>query len=269
MKKGIFLGPLILPLMLTVSSIAAPPEALFPQQESTEALNIYNKTRQSRSRFSMDFKTSQQKDRIVYEMHAEGNGGFDKYQNARWTIHSEMIPDGDFIKPLWTRTIINDLTNQNTITSETRFDYPAKKIRITTKESKHPKNKTFVFPLKGRTADYATLCYFLKPFVANQPKEKNQSFYLLTIEPALYKVNLKFVRPEKLTLPLGEKDTWKFRLIADFGILDDVFDRMIPPTFIWYEGHAPFAWLQYQGMETGLHSPDIISTVNEVKVPAR
>ncbi len=74
-------------------------------------------------------------------------------------------------------------------------------------------------------------------------------------------MNVKYVRPEKLSLAIGQRSAMKIRLIADFGILDEAFDRIVPPSFIWYEDRPPFDWLQYQGLETGLQSPDIIGSI--------
>ena len=76
----------------------------------------------------------------------------------------------------------------------------------------------------------------------------------------MYGVNLEFVKNEVLNLPGGKRNSIKIRLIADFIKLgDELFDKIIPPTFVWYQDQPPYTWLKYQGMETGDPSPNIIA----------
>lgn len=249
--------------------------ALFPAFESIRVLNFSHPSGEPRSSFTMDFRTVNRGPEIVYEITAQGKGAFHKYRDAEWTVISQLISDGEFMKPRWTRTEIRDLTDPKTIWLETRFDYATKKITFSEQNSKQKTIKTYVFPIKGLTVDYASMHYFLKPFIARLPKEKNQSFYLLSIEPALYNVDIKLIQTEKLTLPRGTppggglaaqaatKTALKIRLLPNFGILDAVLDNLVPPTFLWYEDHPPYNWLKYQGLETGLHSPNISAYLSE------
>lgn len=235
------------------------PAPLFPAFESTTVANFYVKTKAPRSTFRLDFKTTDQQGQMVYDIHAEGQGAFHKYRKARWVITSQLKGNRDLLRPLTTRCVIEDLEGQKTVTNETQYDYRQNKIFVTITDPKIKAPIKMTFPLKGPTADYASLSYFLKPLIAKLPQEKNQTFYLLTIEPAMYKVNIKFVAKEELSLLSGKKSAIKIRLIADFGVLDEVLDSLVPPTFIWFEDKTPFNWLQYQGLESGVHSANILA----------
>ena len=231
-----------------------------------ESINIYNFSHpggKPRSSFTMAFRTVTRNSQIFYEVTAVGKGAFDKYSHAEWTVTSQLVPEGKFIKPLWTQAEIKDFDGKKTIWLETRFDYDKKKIIMTARDSKETTTKNFVYPIKGLTVDYASLHYFLKPFLAEEMRKKDQSFYFLTIEPALYKVNLRFEKNEKLNFPSGPTTALKLRLIPDFGVLSNILDKLVPPTYLWYENQPPYHWLKYQGLETGLHSPHIAAYLGE------
>ena len=113
------------------------------------------------------------------------------------------------------------------------------------------------FPLKGLTADSATLTYVLKTYIARRNEKKYRDFYLLADKEKLYRVTIKEIGTEALDLPLGKTECVKLRLIPNLGILTGVIGSLIPPTFVWYIDEPPYEWLQYQGLETGIGSTHI------------
>ena len=225
-----------------------------------EIVNTDARTQQSRCHLISTFKTFQENNQTIFEIKTSGRGAFYKYKNAQILVESRLGTQGDFLKPMTTMIRIVDLDDHRALTRETRFDYEKKKIFIRSFDEKTKVLKNYVFRIKGPTVDYASLFYFLKPYIARLAKNKIQHFYLLSFESRMYGVNLKFVKKEILNLPGGRRNSVKVRLIADFvKVGEAVFDKIIPPTFIWFQDQSPYAWLKYQGMETGYPSPYIIA----------
>jgi hypothetical protein len=123
--------------------------------------------------------------------------------------------------------------------------------------------KTAKFPIKGKTTDDVTLIYFLRAYVANRDDPDYKSYYLLTNEPKLYKCNIRVMGEEICQLPIGEKAAVKLKLTGDMGIIDDILDRFVPHTYVWYEPDPPYTWLQYQGLETSVSSTNVIISLSE------
>ena len=120
-----------------------------------------------------------------------------------------------------------------------------------------------VYPLEGPTCDDVTLMVFLKSVVGDFGDKDRQVFYLLTDEPRRYRVIVRFLGEEPLSLPGGTVLTAKYQLIGDLGPLSDLAAKLIPPTFVWYSPAPPFDWWQYEGMECGPKSAYIRAFVEE------
>ena len=70
-------------------------------------------------------------------------------------------------------------------------------------------------------------------------------------------MTIKPIGKEILDLPSRKVEAIKLRLIPNLGLLTGVIGSLIPPTFVWYIDQAPYEWLQYQGLETGIGSTHI------------
>ncbi|MFC1632248.1 hypothetical protein ACFL2I_06815, partial [Candidatus Omnitrophota bacterium] len=137
------------------------------------------------------------------------------------------------------------------------------KIYFTAQDAKSNIIKSKTLPIKGRTADYATLLYFIRPFLSHFEKDNYPGFYLVTSEPKLYKLDIQFQKYETLDLPVGKKEALKLRLIPDLGLIAGIFKIFVPTTFVWYEKDRPHAWLKYKGLETGLSSANIVTYISQ------
>jgi len=78
-------------------------------------------------------------------------------------------------------------------------------------------------------------------------------------------VTIKPIGMEILDLPAGKVKSIKLRLIPNLGILTGIIGSLIPPTFMWYIDQAPYEWLQYQGLETGIGSTHIKAYLSKTK----
>lgn len=231
--------------------------AFMPKSEDKEVVYVDKKTGKERSRLSISLRKISREDQIIYQISSRGKGDYDKYQDVTWETTSEMEEKQDLLYPLQSVTVIKEKSGQVSVTHKRRFDYAMKKIFCSLSDADGNITKEKTFPLKGLTADSATLTYVLKTYVARRNEKKYRDFYLLSDKEKLYRVTIKEIGTEALDLPLGKTECVKLRLVPNLGILTGVIGSLIPPTFVWYIDEPPYEWLQYQGLETGIGSTHI------------
>lgn len=196
-----------------------------------------------------------------YVITQKGTGAIDEFSSASWTTRSWCRLSEGFLQTHTSETEIFDESGQPLKKYQKKYDYQDKIIIWSVEEFPSGKTTRKAFPLKGQTCDNTTLIFFVHSFIPHEHHRNQQAFYLLTDEPKMYKVNLRFLKKEKIQLSRKIWEALKIKLTADLGILDDVLDQFVKPTYIWYEAQHPYRWLQYQGFEKGAHSPYIISTL--------
>jgi hypothetical protein len=222
--------------------------------ESNEAAYYGIKDATQRSRVHSVVKRALKNDKTVYILTIDGNGAYDKYRDITWHQESRMEEKNGLLYILDTTCRISDKKGAFIASYEKIFNYGNRKIYWRQKNPDGTVRKEITFPLREKTTDDISMIYFLKPFAAKYQQSGFQDFYLITNEPKMYKTRITFIRRESLKLPSAEKKAIKFKLTGDVGIIDDILDRFVPHTYIWYEEETPFDWLQYEGFETDMHS---------------
>ena len=91
--------------------------------------------------------------------------------------------------------------------------------------------------------------------LANYPFDNPRDFvfYMLTNEPTVYKMTLKYRGVEKI----NGVDSYKLEMIPDLGALG-IFGAFVPKTYFWYTTSAPHEFVRYEGLESGLGTPYIV-----------
>ncbi|MBU1148142.1 MAG: DUF3108 domain-containing protein [Candidatus Omnitrophica bacterium] len=228
--------------------------SFMPEAETKEIIYVDKKSGEFRSKLNASLK----KISGVYHISSVGKGDYDKYQNVTWEITAEMEDRKGLLYPLYSITIIKGVN----IKYEKRFDYDKQKIFYSVSDSQRNIIEESVFPIKGLTAESATMTYVLKAFIAHRNDKSYRDFYLLSDKAKLYRVTIKPMGKEILDLPSGKVEAIKLRLVPNLGILTGVIGSLIPPTYVWYIDQPPYKWLQYQGMETGIGSTHIRAFTN-------
>lgn len=201
-----------------------------------------------------------------FEIKESGQGAFHQFDLVDWHIHATGAIKNHQLIQHDSLCTIHDLQGAILYEARKTFHYDKKEIIIEINDYTNPRRarkRNFTYPLKGLTVDEACLKTFVKSFVPDLEGKGFSSFYFITFEPALYRVLVKPEGHETLQIAGHQYDCVKIRLIADMGILAHVFDRYVPPTFLWYEKNYPFRWIQYQGLETGRFSANILSQIIE------
>ncbi|MCM8756675.1 MAG: DUF3108 domain-containing protein, partial [Candidatus Omnitrophica bacterium] len=203
----------------------------------------------------------------VYKITQAGKGDYDKYENITWTVEAEMEEKDGFLLPNYSIHTLVDNSGKIIVKYEKNYDYNKEKISYTATDANGKVLKNNTFPMKGKTVDDFTMVSFLRKFIPHLNEEGYKTYYLLTSEPKLYKIDIKVIGEETLELPAGKIETIKIRIIPDLGLLTGVAKAMVPPTYLWFTKKEPYMWVQYEGLECGLGSTHIVNYVTQSQPP--
>ena len=216
---------------------------------------IDKKTSKLRSRLNGVF---QQTGENTYLLRERGAGNYGELQNIKWEIESKMESKENLLCPIYTISKVKNKQGEPIFTLRKDYDYQNQKIIIIKTDPQQNVIDSAEFPLKNNTADFVTLVFSLKPFIQKADKKETVRFNLLSSEPQLYKIIARFEKEEKIKIDAREIEAIKIRLTLDKGMLNLILAKLIRPAFIWYEKDPPHAWLKYEGLESGKHSPYVI-----------
>ena len=133
----------------------------------------------------------------------------------------------------------------------------------------HPEQKTIIVKVNGqeRPFEYQDDVVdqdLLATAIGNYPyaEKRDFVFHILTNEPRLYPMNVKYVGEETLTVAGQSVASYKLQMVPDLGALN-IFGAFVPKTYFWFSKAPPYNFLRYEGLESGLGTPYIvIETVN-------
>ncbi len=237
---------------------------IFPYQKETDSvIFIDKKTKEKRSELTYTLKKTLSPGEAAFDFYRTGKGKCDKYQDITWETTARLKEKEGFLYLLNSSCVAKDPRGNIILRYEKQFDYDNRLITWRQLDADGKIEKEARYPIKGKTTDDVTLVYFLRTYVANRNTPGYQTYYFLSNEPKLYKVNIRVLGNETLDLPIGTKKAIKLKLTGDMGIVDDILDKYVPHTYVWYEDAPPHEWLQYEGLETSMQSANVIAYVRE------
>ncbi len=183
-------------------------------------------------------------------LYIEENGEGTYNNNYRiWRTQSYFYFEDSRLIPYQVKSVLKDKSGKIVETIEKFYDRENKEI---TCKINH---KIESFEFKEDIVDKENLGICL----GNYPFEEKRDFvfHLLTHEPTLYKITLKYRGQETVTVEDKEYECHKIEMIPDLGLLN-IFGAFVPKTYFWYETKAPHEFVKYEGLESGLGTPYVI-----------
>jgi len=256
-------------LILLILSGQVFSQCFLPENETYKQNTIEKDSGRFRSNLTGDFrKISDSR----YFLQRLGKGRYNNFADAVWTIKSEAELRQNSLYPLYTIFTIKDKNKKELTTCKKEYDYKNEVILITQKDANDKTKKEIRLPLEAQVTDYANLVYFLRFFIGELLEGETIRFNFLSYEPRLYKLKASFVEEETLLIGSEKIETLKIAIRPDMGAFNLVLNRFAPPTLLWYDKKEPYAWVRYEGLESGRGSAHIITTVEEatqLKLPVK
>jgi hypothetical protein len=183
-------------------------------------------------------------------LYIEENGEGIYNNNYRiWSTRSYFYLEGTRLIPYQVKSVLKNKEEKIVKTVEKFYDRENEEIICTIN------GKTKRFDLLEDIVDKENLGVSLN----NYPFEEKRDFvfHLLTHEPTLYKITLKYRGEETITVGDKEYECHKIEMIPDLGLLN-ILGAFVPKTYFWYETKAPHEFVRYEGLESGLGTPYVV-----------
>lgn len=91
------------------------------------------------------------------------------------------------------------------------------------------------------------------------PVKKDVQATTLVVGTGIFKVRVKNLGEEKVTVPSGTYDCYKLKIIPDLGLLDKPLGRAMPGIFVWQDKKYPHLPVKYEGPMDGPTRPAVIA----------
>jgi hypothetical protein len=198
-------------------------------------------------------KVKDENGQMLLSIRETGAGLFGKdNQNVTWVNQTYAILEGTNLAPYSTSVTMKDSAGKVVLELEKAYDRKTKKVSCT----KNGKDSFYDFYNDLVDKDMVGIAMMNYPFDKKEANP-NYSFHLLTHEPAMYKMDVKFIGTENLTINGKAVSCYKIQMIPDLGLMN-VAGAFVPKTYFWYEAKAPHNFVRYEGLESGLGTPYIV-----------
>jgi len=179
-----------------------------------------------------------------------GSGIYGKDKTFKsWTSASYYRYDGTTAIPYQGKLVYKDKSGKVIQTIEKSYD---------------PEHKTVLYKDNGKDTIYEYRKELidrelLGTAISNYPFDKKRDFVfrLLTNEPRIYPMTLKFIGEEALKVGGKTVDCYKIQMIPDLGVLN-LLGAFVPKTYFWETKSEPHDFVRYEGLESGLGTPYIV-----------
>ncbi len=166
-----------------------------------------------------------------------------------WRYESYYHLEGTEFKPEQIDIVYKNKNGEILKTLNKSFDYKNGKIICNVNGKKQ------VLKFKDNLVDRENLGLFLSnyPFEA----KKELSFHLLTHDPLIRKMTVKYKGQETIKNGKETVRCHKLEMAPDLGLLK-ILNAFVPKIYFWFESKPPHNFIKYEGLESGLGSPYII-----------
>ena len=178
-----------------------------------------------------------------------GSGVYSGFDGpVKWKTETEFSDDGSVITPIrMTKTFRSE---DDTILFEGSQEFDAKNRWVTCAKRWPASGKEVKKTLRyrGEVVNDCLLGLYVKRFLENGDMKK--IFYLVSNDPAMYKISAKVKKKEDVTINGVTRTAYKIDLDPRAGI----FGIFAPETCVWHLAKPDHAWLKYRGAEDTIDS---------------
>ena len=182
----------------------------------------------------------------------EGNfSGFKGFTSNRSEF--EYIDDEKRLEPVYLKRQV--FLGGKVIFEETQsFDNGKGRVECEVKDLFKKNDRKKVFNYKGDIVNSFMMGTYIRRFL--QAGEKERTTYLVNDEPALYRVTLKVVGKEEITVNGRKREAYKICIDPQIGLLSPA-KAFLPKNYDWHSARPPYEWLMFRGLESSINSPKV------------
>jgi hypothetical protein len=190
-----------------------------------------------------------------YMLIEKGQGYFSGFRNRiSWVAELEFESTDDAVRPFKAVRHIFDEQGEMLAAEIQEFDFKNNKLVYSYEEFFTERKIKKEFNFQGDIVNRLILGLYIQKFLENGKKEKAVNMF--TAEPHLYRINIRVIGKEELSINGQKKIAYKLCLDPDLGLLS-VLKTLLPKVYVWHSSLPSFEWLQYKGLENDLSSPRV------------
>jgi len=187
-----------------------------------------------------------------------GSGEERSFKNARYLKKSTLIEQDGLLRPVRSNAVYYNKKDQPIGGYEITYNYDDKIVTYVEYGEEKKETLRKAFEIQGPICDAQNLPLFLSRFLILHENLVYEHFYLLSVEPRLYKVQLYYRGKEDIEINGKKVPARKLQLIGDMGPVTELAAKFLPKTFIWLTPKPPYQWLKYEGLENGPDSANVV-----------
>jgi len=183
----------------------------------------------------------------------EGRGNYGDFKGLTSNKSEfEFISDERRLEPVYLKRQVFSDDGEVIFEEAERFDVG--QVECEVKDLLKKEDKKEIFKYKGDIVNSFLMGFYIERFLG--AGEKEMTTYLVNDEPALYRVTLKVVGKEEITVKGEKRDAYKICIDPQIGFLSPV-KALLPKNYDWHSTQPPYEWLMFRGLESSIHSPKV------------
>jgi hypothetical protein len=171
-----------------------------------------------------------------------------------WRTESYTLIEGSKLIPYQVKQVFKNTAGQ--VISSLQKDYDRGDKTVTCQINGQQKS----YPFQSDLIDREILGLYVRNFPFGAGREV--PFHLLTNEPSQYKISLKALGRETITVGGQAYDCNKLQMLLDLGAIN-IFSGFFPKTYFWVNTAEPHEVVRYEGLESALGTPYIVLDLNK------
>ena len=185
----------------------------------------------------------------------EGKGNYSGFKGLTSNKSEfEFINDGKRLEPVYLKRRVSSDGGKVIFEETETFDNDKGRVECEVKDLIKNENKKKAFNYKGDIVNQFMMGSYIRRFL--QAGEKEKTTYLVNDEPALYRVTLKVVGKEEITVKGKKRDAYKIYIDPQIGLLSPA-KALLPKNYNWHSTRPPYEWLMFRGLESSINSPKV------------
>ena len=193
-----------------------------------------------------------------YILTEEGKGryyGFDGITSRK----SEMryIENKEALIPVSAKETVFSESGKPVLESTERFYPDEKKVECTVKDLAKGEEKSKTLKYEGDIINGKIMDDYIERFLA--AGEKKRAVYIVSDNAELYRVTLRVVNKEEVSVNGKKREAYKILIDPEIGFFSPV-KAFITKNYEWYSCEPPYEWLKFKGLESSVDSPVVEMT---------
>jgi len=190
-----------------------------------------------------------------YLMTEEGKGDYSDFK-GRTSNRSEFefINDGKVLLPVHLKRQVFSEQGKLIFEETQTFVSDRKQVDCEVRNLITNVDKKKSFEYKGDIINDFLMGSYIRKFLHAGEKEK--TVYFVNDGPGLYRITLKVIDKEEITVRGKKREAYKICIDPRIGLLSPA-KVFLTKNYAWYSAQPPYEWIMFKGLESSLDSPQV------------